>query len=85
MNGRRESLTLGCYGPDGVTLARARELAVAARREVREGRSPMIEKQHAKAKLHGARTFGEWADKWFDKAPMAESTRRCVAAPMSAT
>jgi len=75
MNGRRESLTLGRYGPDGITLVRARELAMAARKEVREGRSPMIDKQRAKAKLQGARTFGEWANKWLDKAPMAESTR----------
>ena len=75
MNGRRESLTLGRYGSDGITLVRARELAMTARQEVREGRSPMIEKQRAKAKLHDARTFGEWAEKWLEKAPMAESTR----------
>lgn len=75
MNGRRESLTLGRYGPDGITLVRARELAMAARKEVREGRSPMIDKQRAKAKLQDARTYGEWANKWLDKAPMAESTR----------
>jgi hypothetical protein len=34
-----------------------------------------IDKQRAKAKLQDARTFGEWANKWLDKAPMAESTR----------
>jgi integrase len=75
MNGRRESLTLGRYGPDGITLARARELAMAARVTIREGRSPMIEKQRAKAKMSGAKTFGEWADRWFEKATMADSTR----------
>lgn len=75
MNGRRESLTLGRYGPDGITLVRARELAMTARKEVREGHSPMIDKQRAKAKLQDARTYGEWANKWLDKAPMAESTR----------
>ena len=75
MNGRRESLTLGRYGPDGSTLVRARDLAMVARKEVREGRSPMIDKQRAKAKLQDARTYGEWANKWLGKAPMAESTR----------
>jgi integrase len=75
MNGRRESLTLGRYGADGITLARARELAMAARAKIREGLSPMIEKQRAKAKMAGAKTFGEWADRWLEKAPMADSTR----------
>lgn len=75
MNGRRESITLGRYGRDGITLVRARELAMKARAEIREGRSPMIEKQRAKAAMNGAKTFGEWAEKWFEAAPMAESTR----------
>ncbi|PVM92777.1 tyrosine-type recombinase/integrase [Caulobacter endophyticus] len=75
MNGRRESVTLGRYGADGITLVRARELAMAARAQVREGRSPMIEKQRAKAALNGAKTFGEWATKWFEKGVMADSTR----------
>ena len=44
MNGRRETVTLGQYGPDGVTLARARELCLDARRMVREGNSPAQEK-----------------------------------------
>lgn len=75
LNGRRESLTLGRYGPDGITLVRARELGMTARAAIREGRSPMIEKQRAKAKLKGATTFGEWAEKWLSKAVMADSTR----------
>jgi hypothetical protein len=40
MNGRRETVTLGQYGPDGITLVRARELCLDARRMVGEGISP---------------------------------------------
>lgn len=75
INGRRESVTLGRYGSDGITLLRARELASNARSKIREGQSPMIEKQRARARMHGARTFGEWAERWFEKGVMAESTR----------
>ncbi len=89
LHGRRESLTLGRYGPDGITLFRARELGMEARKEVREGRSPMIDKQRAKAKLQAARTFGEFAEEWLENGRMADSTRamrrsifeRDVAAP----
>jgi integrase len=75
LNGRRESLTLGRYGADGINLVRARELGMAARATVREGRSPMIEKQRTKARVNDAKTYGEWAEKWLEKAPMADSTR----------
>ena len=37
MHGRRETLTLGKYGPGGLSLARARELCIDARRAVSEG------------------------------------------------
>lgn len=32
LNGRRETLTLGRYGPDGLSLARAREKLIDAKR-----------------------------------------------------
>ena len=75
INGRRESLTLGRYGTDGITLVRARELAMTARKDIREGRSPMIERRRTKAKQKDCGTFGEWANRGLDKAVMAESTR----------
>jgi integrase len=75
LHGRRESLTLGRYGPDGITLARARDLAMEARKEIREGRSPMVDKQRAKAKLRAAHTFGDFAVKWLEEGRMADSTR----------
>lgn len=51
LNGRRETVYLGKYGRDGISLARARELCLDARRAIREGRSPAIEKQREKRRL----------------------------------
>ncbi len=39
LNGRRETVYLGKYGRDGISLARARELCLDARRAVNDGRS----------------------------------------------
>src|SRR5665213_1774600 len=75
LNGRRETLQLGRYGRDGISLLLARERCLDARREVREGRSPAIEKQREKRRLKDAKSFGEFGETWFQKAPMADSTR----------
>lgn len=75
LNGRRETLTIGRYGPDGVSLARARELCLVARKSVAEGRSPAHEKQREKRRLTAADTFGELGKRWLKEARMAESTR----------
>lgn len=54
MNGRRETLTRGRYGPAGLSpLARAREKCIDARRAFAEGRSPAQEKQRDKRRLLG--------------------------------
>ena len=42
---------------------------------VLEGRSPAQEKQHEKRRLKEAKTFGEFAEKWFTESRMADSTR----------
>src|SRR3984957_9702496 len=75
LNGRRETVYLGKYGRDGISLARAREKCLDARRAVREGRSPAIEKQREKRRLKEAKSFGEFGEKWLTAAPMADSTR----------
>lgn len=75
LNGRRETLTIGRYGEDGISLARAREKCVKARRAVAEGQSPAQEKQREKRRLKEAKSFGEFAERWFKEAPMADSTR----------
>jgi Arm DNA-binding domain len=75
LNGRRETLTLGRYGDAGISLARAREKCLDARRAVAEGRSPAQEKQRDKRRLKESRSFGQFGERWFEGAPMADSTR----------
>lgn len=75
LNGRRETLTLGRYGPHGLSLARAREKLIDAKRAISEGRSPAQEKQHDKRRLKEAKRFGEFGEKWFQESRMADSTR----------
>ena len=47
LNGRRETVVLGRYDKAGISLARARELCIDAKRMIREGRSPAFEKRRA--------------------------------------
>ncbi|WP_187173100.1 tyrosine-type recombinase/integrase, partial [Enterococcus faecium] len=75
LNGRRETLTLGRYGPAGMSLAMARERLLDAKRSVVQGLSPALEKQRAKRRLTAARTFGEMMERWLADARMADSTR----------
>lgn len=75
LNGRRETLTIGRYGPDGLSLAKARERCLEARRAVADGRSPSQEKQRQKRRLAEAKTFGEFTVRWAAEARMADSTR----------
>ena len=75
LNGRRETLTLGRYGPAGLSLARAREKVIDARRASAEGRSPAQEKQREKRRLQEAKSFGEFGERWLQEARMADSTR----------
>lgn len=75
LNGRRETLTLGRYGADGISLAKARERCLEARRAVAEGRSPAQAKQREKRRISEAKTFGEFTVRWAAEARMADSTR----------
>lgn len=75
LHGRRETLTLGQYGRDGMTLAQARERCIEARRAVKAGHSPAQEKQREKRRLSTARSLGEWGDYYFKEAKIAQSTR----------
>ncbi len=75
INGRRETLVIGKYGRDGISLAAAREKCLDARRMVREGSSPAQERQRAKQKLKQAESFGHFAEVWFRDGRMADSTR----------
>jgi integrase len=75
LNGRRETLNIGHYGRDGVSLLMARERCIDARRAIAEGKSPAVEKQREKRRIKEAKSFGEFGEAWFEKALMAESTR----------
>ena len=75
LNGRRETVTFGRYGAAGISLARARELCIDAKRAINEGRSPAIEKQREKRRILEAKSFGEFGEKWLTAAQMADSTR----------
>lgn len=75
LNGRRETLTLGRYGPAGISLALAREKLLDAKRAVARGESPAHEKQREKRRLTAAKTFGDMTGRWLADARMAESTR----------
>lgn len=75
LHGRRETLTIGKYGPAGISLARAREQCIDARRAVSDGQSPAREKQRDKRRLKEAKSFGQFGERWFGEAPMADSTR----------
>lgn len=75
LNGRQETLVLGRYGPDGITLAEARERLLAAKKLVSEGKSPARQKSREMQKIRDAETFGAWAELWLKHYPMAESTR----------
>jgi len=75
LNGRRETLTIGRYGPDGVSLSEAREKCLAARKLVAQGISPAQKKQREKRKLSATPSFGETGKQWFKDAKMADSTR----------
>lgn len=75
INSRRETLTIGRYGAGGLSLARAREKCIDAKRAVSEGQSPAQEKQREKRRLSDAKTFQEFTDEWYEGARMADSTR----------
>jgi len=72
LNGRRETLTIGRYGPSGISLAMAREKLIDAKKAVAQGKSPAHEKQREKRRLTAAKTFGDVAGKWLADARMPE-------------
>jgi hypothetical protein len=77
LNGRRETVVLGRYDRAGISLARARELCIDAKRAIREARSPAFEKQRAKRRLLEAKSFGEFGEKWLTAAP-TRAMRRTI-------
>jgi hypothetical protein len=75
LNGRRETLTLGRYGPGGISLAMPRELLLDARKAELKGTSPALEKQREKRRVVAIKTFGTAMETWLANARLADSTR----------
>src|SRR5574340_1722167 len=70
LNGRRETIVLGKYGPDGISLSEAREKLIAAKKEIFGGKSPAREKQRSLQKTRAAKTFGEFTKLWLNEYSM---------------
>ena len=75
LNGRQETVTFGCYGSGGITLAEARERLHEAKRMIAAGESPARQKARTKDASRTEKTFGDWAEEWLRGYEMAESTR----------
>ena len=60
INNRRETLTIGRYGPDGINLVEAREKLAEAKKLITAGISPAIKKQQAKQEIRKALSFREY-------------------------
>lgn len=73
--GRRETLTIGKYGADGITLAEARDRLYAAKKLVESGVSPAAQKRDGKNQVKEAKRFSDFTVKWLAEAKFADSTR----------
>ncbi|HDQ6512990.1 TPA: tyrosine-type recombinase/integrase [Escherichia coli O22:H16] len=74
INGRRETLVIGQYGRDGISLAEAREELIAAKKLLKAGQSPAAAKRDGIKKIRGAETFAVHTDSYMKHVILAEST-----------
>ncbi|HAU5802106.1 tyrosine-type recombinase/integrase [Citrobacter freundii] len=75
INGRRETLVIGQYGCDGISLAEAREELIAAKKLLKAGQSPAAAKRDGIKKIRGAETFAVHTDSYMKHVILADSTR----------
>lgn len=75
IHGRRETLTIGKYGADGITLAEARTRPYAAKKLVEAGISPTAEKRDSINNLKDAETLHDYYVKWLADSQFSDSTR----------
>ncbi|HHW9168888.1 TPA: tyrosine-type recombinase/integrase [Salmonella enterica] len=75
INGRRETLTIGQYGADGISLAEAREQLIAAKKLIKSGMSPAVKKRDGKNQIRNAETFANFTVSYMKRASLADSTR----------
>ncbi|OBU04853.1 hypothetical protein AYY17_08130 [Morganella psychrotolerans] len=74
-NGRRETIYFGSYGPDGVSLAEARQMLIEAKRLLNSGVSPAASKRDGIDRKKGATVFGEYTVRYMQNVRLADSTR----------
>lgn len=75
INGRRETLVIGQYGRDGISLAEAREELIVAKKLLKSGQSPAAAKRDGIKKIRGAETFAVHTDSYMKHVILADSTR----------
>ncbi len=75
INGRRETLVIGQYGRDGISLAEAREELIAAKKLLMAGQSPAAAKRDGIRQIAGAETFAVYTDAYMKYVTPADSTR----------
>ncbi|HHS9967659.1 TPA: tyrosine-type recombinase/integrase [Raoultella ornithinolytica] len=75
INGRRETLVIGQYGRDGISLAEAREELIAAKKLLKSGQSPAAAKRDGIRKISGAESFAVHTDSYMKHVILAASTR----------
>lgn len=75
INGRRETLVIGQYGRDGISLAEAREELIAAKKLLKSGQSPAAAKRDGIRKITGAESFAVHTDSYMKHVVLAASTR----------
>ncbi|MDX7082544.1 tyrosine-type recombinase/integrase [Serratia marcescens] len=75
LNGRRETLTIGRYGADGITLAEARDELNTAKKMVEAGQSPAAIKRDGIMQIKGADNFADYTVAYMKHVRLADSTR----------
>ncbi|MCU6683336.1 tyrosine-type recombinase/integrase [Leclercia sp. H6W5] len=75
INRRRETLVIGQYGRDGISLAEAREELINAKKLLKAGQSPAAAKRDGIKKIRGAETFAVHTDAYMKHVTLADSTR----------
>ena len=75
INGRRETLVIGRYGPDGISLAEARAELIKAKKLVNAGQSPAAAKKDGISLIRNAETLSVFVASYMERVTLADSTR----------
>lgn len=75
LNGRRETLTIGKYGADGISLAAAREELITAKKLLSSGVSPATKKRDGKNQIKNAQSFAVFTVSYMKHVVLADTTR----------